>query len=190
MHGPLYFIIFQSGNSTRRGYSMMEIPITFQSDEKGYFDRECPNENCLYSFKINMNDQKEKVTNEEVHCPMCGHIDTSDKWWTQKQLEGMQDIAANYAMSLITGKLDKAFGELAKSTRRNKYVKITYKPGRRISFENNPIGQCEEWETDIICEKCGTRYSVIGPTYFLINLNGQMLYFCQKMKSGIWIQRV
>lgn len=35
---------------------MMEIPITFQSDEKGYFDRECPNENCLYSFKINMND--------------------------------------------------------------------------------------------------------------------------------------
>lgn len=23
---------------------MMEIPITFQSDEKGYFDRECPNE--------------------------------------------------------------------------------------------------------------------------------------------------
>ena len=40
MHGPLYFIIFQSGNSTRREYSMMEIPITFQSDEKGYFDRE------------------------------------------------------------------------------------------------------------------------------------------------------
>ena len=144
----------------------MEIPITFQSDEKGYFDKECPNENCLYSFKINMNDWKEKVSNEEVHCPMCGHIDTSDKWWTQKQLEGMQDIAANYAMSLITGKLDKAFGELAKSTRRNKYVKITYKPGRRISFENNPIGQCEEWETDIICEKCGTRYSVIGAAYF------------------------
>ena len=54
----------------------MEIPITFQSDKKGYFDRECPNENCLYSFKINMNDWKEKVSDEEVHCPMCGHIDT------------------------------------------------------------------------------------------------------------------
>lgn len=144
----------------------MEIPITFQSDKKGYFDRECPNENCLYSFKINMNDLKEKVSDEEVHCPMCGHIDTSDKWWTQKQLEGMQDVAANYAMSLISEKLDEAFGELAKSTRRNKYVKLTYKPGRRISFENNPIGQCEEWETDIICEKCGTRYSVIGAAYF------------------------
>ena len=34
----------------------MEIPVTLQSDRKGYFDRECPNENCLYTFKINMQD--------------------------------------------------------------------------------------------------------------------------------------
>ena len=66
----------------------MEIPVTLQSDRKGYFDRECPNENCLYTFKINMQDWEEKVSDEEVHCPMCGHIDTSEKWWTQKQLEG------------------------------------------------------------------------------------------------------
>ncbi len=53
----------------------------------------------------------------------------------------MHDVAANYAMSFISEKLDEAFGELAKSTRKNKYVKLTYKPGRRISFENNPIFQ-------------------------------------------------
>lgn len=45
-------------------------------------------------------------------------------------------------------------------------MKITYKPGKRISFQNNPIGQSEEWETDITCESCGTRYSVIGSAYF------------------------
>lgn len=144
----------------------MEIPITFHSDEKGYFDRECPNENCLYNFKINMQDWEEKVPSEEVHCPMCGHIDTSEKWWTQDQLESMQEIAANYAMSLITGELDKVFSGLARSTRHNKFIKITYKPGHRVSFQNNPIGQSEEWETDITCEKCGTRYSVIGSAYF------------------------
>ena len=144
----------------------MEIPVTLQSDRKGYFDRECPNENCLYTFKINMNDWEEKVSDEEVHCPMCGHIDTSEKWWTQEQLEGMQKLAADYAMALISEKLDEAFGGLARSTRRNKFVKITYKPGRRITFENNPIGQSEEWETDITCEECGTRYSVIGSAYF------------------------
>ena len=87
----------------------MEIPVTLQSDKKGYFDRECPNENCRYTFKINMQDWKEKVSDEEVHCPMCGHIDTSEKWWTQKQLEGMQNIAADYAMSLISEKFDEVF---------------------------------------------------------------------------------
>lgn len=144
----------------------MEIPITLLSDEKGYFDRECPNKNCLYTFKVYMEDWKEKVSDDEVHCPMCGHIDTADNWWTQEQLASMEEIAESYAMSLISKELDKAFGELAHSTRNNKFLKITYKPGRRITFQNNPIGQSKEWETDITCEKCGTRYSVIGSAYF------------------------
>lgn len=144
----------------------MEIPIKLLSDEKGYLDRECPNDNCLYTFKINMQDWSDKLSDKEVHCPMCGHIDTPDKWWTQKQLEDMREIAINYAKDMIYDKLDDAFGSLAKSTKRNKYVKITYKPSKRIAFTNNPIGQSEEWETDILCEACGTRYSVIGSAYF------------------------
>lgn len=78
----------------------------------------------------------------------------------------MQNIAVDYAMALISEKLDEAFGGLARSTRHNKFVKITYKPGKRITFQNNPIGQSEEWEIDITCENCGTRYSVIGSAYF------------------------
>ena len=144
----------------------INIPITIYSDDKGYFDREYPNENCLYTFKIYMKDWEEKVSDEEVHCPMCGHTDTSVKWWTQEQLESIQEIAKSYVMSEIQGMLDKSFGRLERSTRNNKYVRFTYKPGRRITFQNNPIGQREEWETEITCEKCGTRYSVIGSAYF------------------------
>ena len=144
----------------------MEIPIKLMSDEKGYLDRECPNKNCLYTFKINIQDWSDKVSDDEVHCPMCGHIDTSEKWWTKQQLESMQNIAADYAMSLISGKLDEMFSKFARSTKKNKFVKVTYKPGHRTTFQNNPIGQCEEWETDITCESCGTRYSVIGSAYF------------------------
>ena len=145
---------------------MMSIPVTIQSDEKGYFDRECPNEDCLYTFKILMKDWEEKVSDEEVHCPMCGHVDTSDKWWTQDQLEEIKKIAEKWALNYIQGELDKSFKKLAQSTRHNKYIRITYKPGRRVSFINNPIGQREEWETEICCEKCGTHYSVIGSAYF------------------------
>ena len=145
---------------------MISIPITFHSDEKGYFDRECPNEECQYTFKILMKDWEEKVSDEEVHCPMCGHVDISDKWCTQDQIEKAKEIVTSWAMNYMQTELDKSFKELERSTRNNKFIKITYKPGERISFINNPIGQSEEWETEICCEKCGTHYSVIGSAYF------------------------
>jgi hypothetical protein len=146
----------------------MEIPIELISDEKGYLDRECPNENCLYTFKINMQDWKNKVLDldEKVHCPMRGHIDTSEKWYTTAQLDAARERASSYVMAMLNGELDKMFGNFVRSTGSNKFVKITYKPGERISFNNNPIGQSSEWETDIECDKCGTRYSVIGSAYF------------------------
>ena len=145
---------------------MTSIPVTLRSDEKGYFDRECPNEDCQYTFKVLMKDWEEKVSAEEVHCPLCGHVADSDKWWTQDQLEKMQEIAASWAMNYIQKELDKSFRKLARSTRNDKFVRITYKPGRRVTFMNNPIGQSEEWETEICCESCGLRYCVIGSAYF------------------------
>lgn len=144
----------------------MEIEIQLLADEKGYFDRECPNENCLFTFKINTEDWKEKVSDEEVHCPKCGFIAPADKWWTQTQLDAMQEIAISYATSYVQEELGKAFKDLERSTRNNKYVQIKYEPGQRISFVNNPIGASKEWEQDITCEKCGTRYSVIGSAFF------------------------
>ncbi len=113
-----------------------------------------------------MKDWQDKVSDEEVHCPMCGHIASADKWWTQDQLAKMQEIAKSWAMSYAQQTLDKSFRDLERSTRHNKFIRITYKPGRRVTFANNPIGQREEWETEICCEKCGTHYSVIGSAYF------------------------
>lgn len=144
----------------------MEFEILFEADEKGYFDRECPNANCLFSFKINTEDWKEKVVDEEVHCPKCGFIASADKWWTQTQLDKMQEIVLSYVTSRVQEESGKAFKELERSTRNNKYVQIKYEPGKRISFVNNPIGASKEWEQDITCEKCGTRYSVIGSAFF------------------------
>lgn len=145
---------------------MDSITLTFHSDNKGYFDRECPNEECLFRFKVSMEDWKNKVSDECVYCPMCGYKASADKWFTSEQIEQMQNIAASYTLSRIQETLDDSFKSLERSTRRNKYVKIKYKPGTRISFVNNPIGQCEEWETEICCEKCNTHYSVIGSAFF------------------------
>ena len=67
--------------------SDINIPVEFKSDEKGYFDRQCPNEKCEYVFKIYMEDWKEKVSDDQVFCPMCGHTATSDKWYTFEQIK-------------------------------------------------------------------------------------------------------
>lgn len=144
----------------------MEIPITFHSDEKGYFDRECPNENCLYVFKVSMIDWKEKVTDEAVHCPMCGYTDTSDKWWTQKQLNDIQKVVGNCATAIIQRELEKTFKNLETRTQRNKFIEITYQPERRLTFVNNPLGQSPDWEREVVCPKCEMRYSVIGTAFF------------------------
>ena len=145
---------------------MVNIPITIKSDDNGYFDRECPNEDCLYQFKIKLEDWKNNVSDDEVHCPMCGYVASADKWWTQSQLESIREIASSYAMNLLQSKLDNTFKDMEYRNRNNKFFKVTYKPGQRVSFINNPIGQSEEWQTEITCSKCNTRYSVIGTAYF------------------------
>ena len=144
----------------------MNMTGKIQSDENGYFDRECPNENCQYQFKIKLDDWKNKVSDEEVHCPMCGHVDTYDKWWTQEQRVQIRETAKRYAINYIEGELNKTFKRIVQSTRNNKFFKITYKPGKKVSFVNKPIVQMPEWEQEITCEKCGTSYSVIGSAYF------------------------
>ena len=146
--------------------SQINIPIEFTSDEKGFFDRQCPNDKCEFVFKVYMADWEDKVSDEEVFCPMCGHSAPSDQWFTSEQLDAIEEIAASYAMSYVSKELDKIFGNMARSMRGSKYLKVTYKPGKKISFINNPIGQQTEWELEITCEKCQTKYSVIGSAYF------------------------
>lgn len=143
---------------------IMEIPIEIISDEKGYIDRECPHEECEFVFKVHIEDWKSKITEERVHCPRCGHTDLSDQWWTQQQIESMEEIAMSWMKNQIQKSFDKSFKKMSHSS--NKYIKIKYKPGKKITFENNPIGQQEKWELEIVCEKCGARTSVIGTAFF------------------------
>ncbi|WP_203249294.1 hypothetical protein [Sporosarcina beigongshangi] len=142
----------------------MEIPIEIVSDEKGYLDRECPHEECEFIFKIHIEDWKNRVSDEKVYCPRCGHIAPSDQWWTQQQLNDMRELATQWAISEVQKTIQKSFREMSRSS--NKYLKVSYKPGKKVTFHNNPIGQQEEWELEILCDQCGTKTSVIGTAYF------------------------
>jgi hypothetical protein len=49
------------------------VSVSIPSDADGYFDRECPGAVCQFKFKVHEDDWREKVRDEEVHCPFCGH---------------------------------------------------------------------------------------------------------------------
>src|SRR5699024_53861 len=71
-----------------------------------------------------------------------------------------------YVQHKIQKDLNTSFKKLERSTRNSKFFKIKYKPLKPITFENNPIGQNKEWEQDIQCSNCESRFSVIGMAYF------------------------
>jgi len=142
----------------------MNINIPIKADEKGYVDRKCPVEECSFVFKLKESSFENLNT---MFCPMCGHQDDSmNSWMTQEQYDQAIEVAKAYALGIFQDHMDKAFKSLANSTRNNKYCKITYKPGKRISYDNMPITQTEEWELDIKCSNCNTEYSVVGNAYF------------------------
>lgn len=149
---------------TKNNDGTINIPITFLADSKGYYDRKCPNKNCEFVFKLNVDDWKKKNKNDEVYCPMCGHCSPAKNWCTIEQMSAMKKIAINWAKNYIQDSLNQSFKRLESNS--NKYIKITYTPSIPISFTNSPIGQRPEWEIEIICEKCQTRFSVIGSAFF------------------------
>lgn len=143
---------------------ILEIPIELISDEKGYIDRECPHEECGFVFKVHNEDWKNKNSEDMVFCPRCGYAALSNQWWTQQQIKSMEEIAMSWMMNHIQKSFDESFKKMSRYS--NKYFQIKYKPGKKMTFQNNPIGQQEEWEMEVICEKCGTRTSVIGTAFF------------------------
>ena len=142
----------------------MDISIPIKLDDKGYIDRKCPVEECSFVFKLKYSAFENLNT---MYCPMCGYqSNLLDSWMTEEQYSQAIEIATAYALGTFQDHLDKTFKDLARSTKRNKYCKITYKPGKRISYDNIPITQIEQWKLEIKCSECNTEYSVIGNAYF------------------------
>lgn len=142
------------------------MPIQIQSDENGFFDRECPNDDCLFNFKVDLHDWEEKIVGNDMHCPRCGHTASFDQWWTQDQLEVIHKDVMSFTLGLVHDELKNTFGELERDARHNKFVRISYQPGSRPVYANLPISQTDAWSTEIKCSDCETKFSVIGNAYF------------------------
>ncbi|HEY9258953.1 hypothetical protein [Chitinophaga sp.] len=144
-----------------------KVHIPIDTDSDGYIDRECPNEQCLFQFKVHLDDWKNLFQDEVIYCPMCRKEANSTSWFTQQQLKDGREEAQKHILNV----LDKGFREDAKvfNTLQNQNaffsIKMNFK-GEHVNRPILPIAAMEEMELKISCKECNARYAVIGSAFF------------------------
>lgn len=147
------------------GTKRISIPI--EADAKGYIDKQCPNKECEFLFKIQQDDWKDKARDESIWCPMCGHSAPADQWFTIDQVEH----AKAEAVAMLQGKINQAMRESADAFNarqpRTGFIRMSMKVtgGHSRTFVM-PAAATDEMQLEICCEQCGSRFAVIGAAYF------------------------
>ncbi|MCD4692530.1 MAG: hypothetical protein K8R79_06435 [Calditrichales bacterium] len=145
----------------------MQVSVPIQTDADGYYDKECPSENCLFQFKVFAGDWGDKFKDESVYCPLCGHNAPADSFWTTEQIEQSENKAYKY----LEGRLKKAFADNAKDFNRRQprrgfiTMRMEYK-GTRSNFIILPIPSQKELQQKIACSNCNAKYAVLGSAFF------------------------
>jgi hypothetical protein len=143
------------------------VPVGFEADDEGYFDRECPSETCLFQFKIWGEDWLALQSRDALWCPLCGHSAGPGSWWTKEQLE--------YAKQVALGKIQGGIREAIRkdSTKFNQRqpkggllrMSMQLKEGRSLRRDiPQPAG--ESLDLRIKCESCSTQFAVLGSAFF------------------------
>lgn len=146
------------------GQTTVSVPMG--DDEEGYFDRECPSEECLFQFKVLSEDWKDKVRDEEVFCPNCGHTANSDSWWTQEQLAHAREAALAQLKGAITGALKKDAASWNRRQTRKSFISMAMKVDSKPQHVPLPPAAAVPMRLKITCPACACRYAVVGAAYF------------------------
>ena len=170
----------------RRLEGTQHIPVSISYDVDGYFDRQCPSGECEFEFKIHSDDWRDKVRDEEVFCPFCGHTDGSGKWCTEEQVKHIKNAAISHVRQRIGPAMKRDAARWNRRQPRNSFIRITMKVDSRLQHVLLPPAAAEPMRLKITCTACGCRYAVIGAALFCpaCGHNAADLMFSQAV-SGI-----
>jgi len=148
----------------RRLQEGVQIPIPL--DDDGYLDRECPHEECESEFKILAGDWTDKVRDEEVFCPICGHTAESDQWLTQEQDEHVRQVAMREVQKAMGGVMRDWSRDFNRQLPQGGFISMSmkYKPSALPMVI--PLDAAELMLQRYTCEECGCRYAAIGAAFF------------------------
>lgn len=141
------------------------LPVDVDAD--GYLDRECPNEECEFHFKIVVDDWDDGFQGKPMHCPLCGTVAPADHFLTKEHLEQ----ARNQAMRYFSGRIGKAAARDARrfNSRQPRSGFITMS----LQYQGPshvpalvPLEASEQMQLKITCDHCNARFAVIGSAFF------------------------
>ncbi len=144
----------------------VQVSIDLELDDNGYLDRVCPSDECGTNFKVNFEDWRDIVRDEEVFCPHCRHDAEATEWKTPEQVEYLQQAATAYVQKQLGQALRSDARQFNRSQDRNSFIKMSmsYKP-EHIPVPV-PANAAEIMTQEFTCEKCNCRYASIGAAFF------------------------
>jgi tRNA(Ile2) C34 agmatinyltransferase TiaS len=110
-------------------------------------------------------DWRDKVSDEQVFCPICRFDTTADSWNAPEQSEYIRAVMLNH----VQGVINTAMKEDARRFNRSQKLgfislSLSVKPGRpQIEV---PVSVADIMRQTFICEACGCRYASVGLAYF------------------------
>ena len=140
--------------------------VAISADDDDYFDRECPAPECLAQFKVLMADWKDKVRDEEVFCPFCGHTANAQQWWTEEQLKHARDVALAKVQAALGGALRLDAQRFNQRRPKAGFISMSIRVDSRPQNVPIPYAAAAPMRLKIACGECGCRYAVIGAAYF------------------------
>ena len=141
------------------------VPVSVEVDDDGYFDRQCHKPDCMFLFKVHLEDWIEKVGEEAVF-PFCGHSANSAEWSTQEQTEHHRSIAAAHFGNPIGQALKRDANRWNRTQPGNRFIKITMHLEGRPLQVSLPPAAAEPMRLKVECTACDCRYAVIGAAFF------------------------
>lgn len=143
----------------------VRVPISLPIDDEGYFDRQCPSEECGANFKVLFEDWRDKVSDEQVFCPICRFETTADTWNTPEQVEYISAVARNHVQGIITSAMKEDAGRFNRSQKSGFIsLSLSVKPGQpQIEI---PVSVADIMQQTFTCEACSCRYASVGLAYF------------------------
>lgn len=144
-----------------------EVSIPMNADSEGYLDKECPNKECSFVFKVKEEDWKNLFKNESVYCPMCGHNSPADSFWSTEQVEKAMKQVDKYVRGKIGVALVEGANDFNRRQNRNSFISMSVKvTGTHPQHYILPISAKEEFERKFKCDECNANYAVIGSAFF------------------------